>query len=118
MMFMAQRVVTVRVDDIDGRDLGDGGETVQFSLDNKNYEIDLSDSNAKKLRSVLDKYIIAARRSASGTSVRRSHVSGGSGMSKEELANVRTWAKDNGHQISERGRIKAAIMEAYHKAMG
>ena len=47
---MAQRVHIVLEDDIDG---GDATETVLFGVDGINYEIDLSDKNASKLRDSL-----------------------------------------------------------------
>lgn len=111
---MAQKVNIVLVDDVDG---GDADETVSFALDNVSYEIDLSEKNAKALRKALDTYVSAARkvggRKSPGSSTRRSS---GSGRSKEELAEIRAWAQQNGHQVSERGRIKAEVLEAYDAA--
>ena len=55
---MAQRVSITLVDDLDG---SEATETVAFGLDNTNYEIDLSEQNAKELRSRLDEFVAAAR---------------------------------------------------------
>jgi hypothetical protein len=44
---MAQKVTVALIDDLDGHD---AEETVTFGLDGKAYEIDLSASNARKLR--------------------------------------------------------------------
>ena len=51
---MARKIIYQLVDDIDSTSLAEGeGETVQFALDGTDYEIDLSDENAKKLRDAL-----------------------------------------------------------------
>src|SRR5918993_4342648 len=64
---MAQRTVIELTDDLDGRPIPDGkGETIRFSLDRQDYEIDLGEKNAKALRDALSKYVAAARR-AGGT---------------------------------------------------
>src|SRR5689334_23260862 len=55
------------VDDIDG---GEAAETVAFDLEGKNYEIDLSETHAAKLREVLAPYVAAARRAGSSPTAR------------------------------------------------
>lgn len=56
---MAQRVLVERVDDLDG---SPATETIEFSLDGTNYQIDLNDQHAQQLRAVLDRYALHARR--------------------------------------------------------
>ena len=51
---MAKTVIVKLTDDIDG---GDADETVQFALDGRSYEVDLSAANASKLRDALKPYI-------------------------------------------------------------
>ena len=58
---MAKTVIVKLTDDIDG---GDADETVQFALDGKSYEIDLSAANATKLRDALRPYIEKGRATA------------------------------------------------------
>lgn len=111
--FMAQRVQVILEDDIDG---GDAGETVTFGIDGVTYEIDLNESNADTLREVLAPYVGAGRRVGGRRSTGRSGGSGGSGRSREDLAAVREWARSNGYQVSDRGRISAEVQEAYDKA--
>ena len=61
---MAQRTVVQLTDDLDGKPIPDGkGETIRFSLDRTDYEIDLTDKNAKALRDAFATYVSAARRS-------------------------------------------------------
>lgn len=104
---MARKVITTVLDDIDG---SDDAETVTFSYENKLYEIDLSDSNKKKLEDALEPFISAAR--SAGGSARRS-TSAPRGGGRTDLAAIRAWAKDNGHDVSDRGRVPASVIEAY-----
>ena len=108
---MAQSVQIILEDDLEG---GPAEETVQFGLDGRQYEIDLSTANAEKLREALRPYAAAGRRAQSkptrATGTRSS--SGGN----PETAKIRAWAKENGHQISDRGRIHQSIKDAYYAA--
>src|SRR5690606_34599680 len=111
---MARRIVHQLVDDIDGTILGIGaGETVHFSVNNTAYEIDLTTENAEAFRKALEPYIDGARRASSasarsGSSRKRS--------SSPETAAIREWANENGHKVSERGRIPATVIDAYRAA--
>jgi hypothetical protein len=113
---VAQRQVVILEDDLDG---GDAEETVLFALDGSSFEIDLNKANAGKLRDALGKYVHAARKVSAraggrgrgrGTAVR----AGGSG----NTAKIREWARANGYEVSDRGRVPANITEAYEKANG
>jgi hypothetical protein len=114
---MAQRVILV--DDLDG---SEGAETLRYSVDGQEYEIDLSESNAEKFRSAFKSYIEKSRpveRESvpySGGGGRRSRRSSASGRSKEDLSAIRAWAETQGHDVAPRGRIKKDIIEAYDKA--
>ena len=112
---MAQRVNVVLVDDIDGTD---ADETVGFALDGVDYEIDLSDEHAADLRNSISLYIGHARRTGGRRkSGRRSPApsssAGGSGAS---AADIRAWARENGWDVPERGRVSAEVREAYEAA--
>lgn len=115
---MAKRVIEVLTSDISGDEMKPGeGRTIDFSVDGTSYSIDLTDKEAQGFDKAIAIYVehatkVSGRRS-SGTSTRRS---GGSGRSKEELAQVREWAQANGHEVSPRGRIKAEVLEAYDSA--
>ncbi|MDN5727507.1 MAG: Lsr2 family protein [Propionibacteriales bacterium] len=111
---MAQRVEIILEDDLEG---GRADETVTFSLDGKDYEIDLTKSNAKALRSALDSYVQAGRRA---TRARRGvgRSVGRSGNNRQEANQIRQWAVANGYEISSRGRVPANIRSAYEAANG
>ena len=113
---MAQRVQIVLEDDLDG---GEAAETVTFGLDGVSYEIDLSDKNAVKLRDDLATWIGHARRSGGRRATGRrapASTTTNTPSRRSDLAAVRAWARQNGHQVSDRGRVSAAVQEAYDKA--
>ena len=102
------------VDDLDG-EVAD--ETVEFGVDGKNYEIDLSTANAKKLRDALAEFVASARRAggrrrgggAPAAAARRPSID------REQNQAIREWARKRGMKVSDRGRIPAEVLEAYHK---
>jgi nucleoid-associated protein YejK len=107
---MAQKVEITLVDDIDG---SEATQTVLFALDGKTYEIDLSDANAEKLRDVLAPYVGGGRKVGGGrATVRRM----GTGKPKDDSQAIREWARENGYEVSDRGRVPASLREAYEKA--
>jgi hypothetical protein len=112
---MVQRIVTERTDDLDGTSIEDGaGETVRFGLDGVEYEIDLRHSHASQMRSQCQRYIDAARRVGKPSNNRRSR--GGSRADGLRPHEIRTWAAQNGIDVSSRGRIPAGIAARYKEA--
>ena len=115
---MAQKVDVKYVDDLDG---SAASGTVSFALDGRSYEIDLSDDNAGRLRDSLASFVAAGRRS--GSSGRRGRVPRVAAEApapvrtdREVTTAIRSWARENGHEVSERGRIPKAVVEAYQSA--
>ena len=104
---MAQRVTVVMTDDIDGTE---AAETIAFRVDGTAYEIDLSTKNAAKMRQAFGRYIEHARKAAGG---RRS---GRPRRDRHFSSAVREWAKQQGIQVSERGRIPASVVSQYEEA--
>lgn len=109
---VAQKVQVLLVDDLDG---GEADETVTFALDGKTYEIDLTTANADKLRGLLDAYVKGGRRTGGRASGGRGKTRAASGGS-QDTAQIRAWAKENGYEVNDRGRVPASIREAYEKA--
>jgi hypothetical protein len=109
---MAQKVSIVLVDDLDG---SQADETVSFGLDGTSYEIDLNDTNAATLRDALSGYIGHGRKV--GAAPRRGRKSSAApaagGPSARE---IRDWARSNGHDVPDRGRVSAEVREAYAAA--
>lgn len=111
---MAQKVLTILVSDITGKEIAEGdGETVAFTLDGQSYELDLTNKEADKFRGLFQDYIAVARKSGGRRTARSASKSSGS---KEDLAAIREWAKANGHEVSERGRIAQSVKDAYYAA--
>lgn len=108
---MAQKVQILLVDDIEG---GEADETVRFGLDGIDYEIDLSADNAEELRNALASYVGSARRVGgrrrSGRKAKAASNAGG------DAATIREWARENGYEVSDRGRVSAEVREAYAAA--
>ncbi|MFE1953300.1 MULTISPECIES: histone-like nucleoid-structuring protein Lsr2 [Streptomyces] len=111
---MAQKVQVLLVDDLDG---GEADETVTFALDGKTYEIDLTTANADKLRGLLDPYLKGGRRTGGRAASGRGKARAASGGNQDTAA-IRAWAKENGHEVNDRGRVPQKVREAYEKANG
>lgn len=114
---MAQKITTLFIDDIDG---GAAEGTVRFALDGTEYEIDLNAKHSEELRSALGKYVSHARKVGGG--VRRGgRVAGRSGRGAASALNtteIRNWARENGYDIKDRGRVPADLVAKYQAATG
>lgn len=108
---MAQSVKIILEDDLDG---GPAEETIQFSLDGRQYEIDLSEENAGRLREAMNPFISKARRSQGKQA--RATVTKASSAGNPETAKIRAWAKEKGYSVSDRGRIHKDVQKAYFAA--
>lgn len=120
---VAQKTIVTLIDDLTGEEAEDIS-TVEFALEGITYEIDLADGNAAKLRDNLARYVAAARK----TSARRQGVRGAdrsagrgagnaagprSGYNRDTLRSIREWAKQNGHNVSDRGRLPLTVLHAW-----
>ena len=123
---MAKRIVHRLIDDLDGQP---ADETITFGLDGVHYEIDLTASNADRLRRAVAPFV------AGGTNVGRAGVSNSNGRAgqrraatstlsaprrtaedRERLAQIRAWAHANGHHVKDRGRIPVDVIAAFERA--
>ena len=111
---MAQKVQTLFIDDLDG---SDAEGSVQFGLDGTDYEIDLNTRHAEELRAALGRYVAAARR-VSGTG-RPSGRAGRRSVSNDvDTKDVRRWAKDQGIELKDRGRVPTSVVARFRAATG
>jgi hypothetical protein len=109
---MARQTTITLVDDLDG---SEAEEQVEFSVDGRSYEIDLSTINASRLRDVLAPFVSAARR----TGARRAAATAAPARASSDRAQnqaIREWAIAQGMKVSERGRIPTNVLTAYHSA--
>lgn len=110
---MARKEVVQIIDDLDGKVL-DEYETVQWSLDGKNYEFDTSTKHAQQFRDSLAKYLEVSRTTSSNRARRTTPLKGA--RSKEQTQAIREWANNNGYEVSDRGRIPLSVLEAFEAA--
>jgi hypothetical protein len=106
---MASRTIVEITDDVDGKP---ATETVRFALDGREYEIDLSDKNAKALRKAFEPWAASARRAGGARTRTATRVETG-----VDTSAVRAWAASNGIEVSARGRLPKDVIEQY-RAVG
>ena len=108
---MARKVQMILLDDMDG---SEAKRTVTFALDGKNYEIDLNEANLDKLSGALEPFIEKARRTTPST--RRATGARRPASGNGDASAVRTWAREHGFEVSDRGRVPKEIRDAYDEA--
>ncbi|GJF04985.1 hypothetical protein PSD17_39380 [Pseudonocardia sp. D17] len=108
------------VDDLDG---SPNASATTFGLDGRAYDIDLSPANRAKLDGILAPFIAAARRARPGRVPARSNGYAAVAAARrrpapnrEQNQAIRDWAKRQGMDVSDRGRIPAEIVDAYNEA--
>lgn len=114
---MAQKIQTLFIDDIDG---GAAEGTVRFALDGTDYEIDLNAKHSEELRSALGKYVSHARK-VGGSARRAGRGAGRAGRGAGSSLNtteIRNWAREQGYDIKDRGRVPADLVAKYQAATG
>jgi hypothetical protein len=114
---VAQKIQTLFIDDIDG---GEAEGTVRFALDGAEYEIDLSAKHSEELRSALGRYVTHARK-VGGSARRAGRAAGRAAKSANGALNtteIRNWARENGYDIKDRGRVPADLVAKYQAATG
>jgi hypothetical protein len=113
---MTRTTITQITDDIDG---SKDAEEVAFSFLGTDYTIDLAKKNRAAFEKAMKPYIDAAtrvsRRARPGSSPKKSSTTSSRGA---DLKAVRAWAIENGFEVSARGRIPKAVVEAYNNAQG
>jgi Lsr2 len=109
---VAQKIQTLFIDDLDG---SEAEGTIRFGLDGTEYEIDLNAEHAQALRDVLARYVHAARRAGGGA---RRPARGGRRASAGgvDSTEVREWAKAQGIDVKDRGRVPAELVVKFKAA--
>lgn len=110
---MAQVKEIRLVDDLDGKA---ADETVAFTIDGKSYEIDLSATNAGRLRDAFAEFVGSARKVAAGRARRGTAAAPRRpAIDREQNQAIRDWARKRDMKVSDRGRIPSEVLEAYHR---
>lgn len=103
---MAQKVEIKHVSDLNEDIPAD--ETVQFGLDHTDYEIDLSADEAQQMRGSLERFVKNARKMGRTPSARRKKK-----VSRDDLPQIREYARARGYDIKDRGAVPARIIAEY-----
>jgi hypothetical protein len=118
---MARQTIELLIDDLDGSRLEQGeGDSITFGYQGAEYTIDLSQKHVDEFHDAMAKYIAAAQKvsgrrpSSSSASTRSSGPT--AKPDKNQLGAVRAWARENGHKVSDRGRVSQEVLDAYHAA--
>lgn len=113
---MARREITQYFDDLDNSPLTDNEvNSIRFSVDGNHYILDLSEKNAAAFRSAMEPWITAAHPAPASTPARS--ASRQTSSAKRSRA-IREWAREEGIEVSDRGKIPARVVEAYNEAQG
>jgi hypothetical protein len=109
---VAQKTVVELVDDLDG---GEADETVFFALDGVDFRIDLSTENANRLRDILAEYVGHARRVKGRKPAKNGSAATMNGDRPDTQA-IREWARSQGENVAERGRISQDLLTRFQAA--
>jgi len=107
---VAQKISVTFACDYDSREIPEGEHmTRAFSLDGRDYEIDLCEKHSQKFDEVLSRFADKARKVTNrvGKPKRRTTAH------RQRSADIRAWAKRSGMDVSERGRIPANVIAKY-----
>lgn len=114
---MAQKTQVILTDDVDG---SEATQTIAFAYQGVNYEIDLNDDHAAAIEESFHDWIQAARKvTGRGTSAKSASTprpATSRSTSGRDVNAVRAWLRENGHEVSDRGRIAQTMLDAYDAA--
>jgi hypothetical protein len=108
---VAQKVSVTYACDYDDKEIPDGQQrSITFGLDGQEYEIDLCVKHSEKFTEVVEKFAVHARR---GTTVKGTRRRRRTAANRQRSAEIRAWAKKNGIEVSDRGRIPAHVLAGF-----
>lgn len=112
---MAQKQTITFVSDLSGKEIVDNdAPTVHFSWDGVDYSVDLTSQEAESFYKAIEKYLSVATKTSNNrirkTVTKKSHAGG------PTAAEIRAWARDNGYEVPDRGRIPQEVRDAFDAA--
>jgi uncharacterized membrane protein len=109
---VAQRVVLT--DDLDG---SEATQTLNYTVDGQEYEVDLSEENVQRFHEALEPFVSKSRQvERQPAPTRRSRGDGRRRSGRDDISAIRAWAEAQGMDVSARGRVKKEIIDAYDQA--
>lgn len=121
---MSQKVQVDIVSDLSDAPNAHG---VEFGWNGKTLSIDLTEAEHQELSTFMQRYVDKAsvlsskRGRPKGTSAKATAArpavagGGGSGLTKEQRQEIRDYAKEHGHALSERGRLPQIAITAWEQ---
>jgi Lsr2 len=107
---VAQKVSVTFACDYDEKEIPDGEHLRRaFSLDGRDYEIDLCEKHSQKFDEAVTRFAEKARK----VSTRMSRPKRRTAAHRQRSADIRAWAKRSGIEVSDRGRIPAQVIAKY-----
>jgi hypothetical protein len=107
---VAQKISVTFACDYDSKEIPAGEHTTRaFSLDGRDYEIDLCERHSQKFDEVIGRFAEKARK----VTGRASRTKRRTTAHRQRSADIRAWAKDSGMEVSDRGRIPANVIAKY-----
>ena len=107
---VAQKVSVTFACDYDEKEIPDGEHmTRAFSLDGRDYEIDLCEKHSQKFDEAVKRFADKARKVSS----RMSRPKRRTAAHRQRSADIRAWAKRSGIDVSDSGRIPAQVITKY-----
>ena len=106
---VAQKVSVTFACDYDEKEIPDGEHmTRAFSLDGRDYEIDLCEKHSQKFDEAVKRFADKARKVSS----RMSRPKRRTAAHRQRSADIRAWAKRSGIDVSDRGGMPARVCTA------
>ncbi|MBA4025322.1 MAG: hypothetical protein C0482_23450 [Gordonia sp.] len=122
---MARETIQRIIDDFDGTELDPAEVIVEtFTINGVDYQLDLGGKSAEKFDKDMQKWIDKATK-IGGRAKRSTNkqapapapaTNGAAPTDKAQLAAIRDWARQNGYEVSDRGRIAQAIVAEFEAA--
>lgn len=107
---VAQKVSVTFACDYDQKEIPEGQhQTRRFSLDGRDYEIDLCAEHSQRFDDAVAKYAQHARKAAARVVRTKRRTT----AHRQHSAAIRSWAKEAGIPVSDRGRIPADVVNRY-----
>lgn len=110
---MARRTMLVLEDDLDATP---AQHQVSFSFEGVSYEIDLNEEHYAELQEAMAPWVSHARRVSGRRTSKRSSGDSASSSSSVSATDIREWARAEGMEVSDRGRVPANVRAAYEEA--
>lgn len=115
---MGRKIHVVLTCDLDDDEVP-AAETMTFAVNGTSYAFELCQRHLEEFNAAFAGYVAAARREDDARSSRRGAGSSATGLraarsaGREDLSAIRSWARANGYQVSDRGRIPAEVRQAW-----